>query len=45
MHENENVMMPDDVSVDEMSAEETTETEPVSEEVPKPKRTCEPRIF
>lgn len=39
MHENENILMPDEQPVDEMSADETLETKPVSEEEPKPKRT------
>ena len=38
MHENENVMMPDDVSVDEMTAEEIQIDEPAAEEESKPKR-------
>lgn len=39
MHENENILMSDELSVDEMSANETPEVEQVSEEEPKPKRT------
>lgn len=38
MHENENVMMPDEVSVDEMTVEEPHDAES-AEEAPKPKRT------
>ncbi len=39
MHENENILMPDEPSVDEISADETPEVEQVAEEEPKPKRT------
>ena len=38
MHENENILMPDEPSVDEISADETPKVEQVAEE-PKPKRT------
>ena len=39
MHENENILMPDEPSVNEISADETPEVEQVAEEEPKPKRT------
>ena len=39
MHENENILMPDEPSVDEISADESPEVEQVAEEEPKPKRT------
>ena len=39
MHENENILMPDEPSVNEISADETLEVEQVAEEEPKPKRT------
>lgn len=38
MHENENILMPDEPSVNEISADETPEVEQVAEEEPKPKR-------
>jgi len=38
MHENENILMSDELSVDEMLADETPEVEQVAEEEPKPKR-------
>ena len=39
MHENENILMPDEPSVNEISTDETPEVEQVAEEEPKPKRT------
>ena len=43
MHENENILLPDDVSVDELTSEKSHDAE-LTEEAPKPKRTRRKKV-